>query len=188
MYPYFYNLFKFDDETRIIRSWKSTDKTYSAIYHIFIIIYGYIVLSKTDYLPKMLGGSGSNDLDMIMFEYPCIATGGYEASVRTYYFVTLGYRVFKTYLLIYQWCRNEHRSDFIEMFLHHTMTIALYSFSIMMGLLKVGSIIMYLHDLVEPALNISKLLVEIKANKILSMACVVILWLVWGWSRIVVFP
>jgi hypothetical protein len=136
----------------------------------------------------MLGGRGSNDFEMIYSEFPCITTGGYEESLRMYYLITLGYRLFKTYLLIYQWCRDEHRSDFIEMFLHHTMTLALYSFSFMMGFVKIGSIIMYMHDLVEPPLNISKIFAETKANKIVTMASVAVLWLVWGWSRIVVFP
>jgi len=146
------------------------------------------VLSQTEYFPRMLGGSGSNDFEMIYSEFPCITTGGYEESLRMYYLVTLGYRLFKTYLLIYQWCRDEHRSDFIEMFLHHTMTLTLYSFSFMMGFVKIGSIIMYLHDLVEPLLNSSKIFAETKANKVVTMLSVVILWLVWGWSRIVVFP
>jgi len=58
----------------------------------------------------------------------------------------------------------------------------------MMGFVKIGSIIMYLHDLVEPLLNSSKIFAETKANKVVTMLSVVILWLVWGWSRIVVFP
>ena len=120
IYPYFFNLLNFEEKekTRAVKADKLTDKTFSMIYHILIIIYGYIVLSKTEYLPRMLGGSGSNEFTKFYSEFPCI-TSGYEESLRTYYLVTLGYRVYKTYILIYQWCRNEHRSDFIEMFLHH---------------------------------------------------------------------
>ena len=136
----------------------------------------------------MLGGSGSNGLEMIWSEFPCITSGGYEKSLRMYYLITLGYRVFKTYLLIYQWCRDEHRSDFIEMFLHHILTLTLYGFSFMMGLVKIGSIIMYLHDLVEPFLNLAKIFAETKAHKAVTMVSAALLWLVWGWSRIVVFP
>ena len=113
----------------------------------------------------MLGGRANNNLDVLWTEFPCIKTGGYEESLRMYYLVTLGYRVFKTYLLVYYWLRNKHRSDFVEMILHHTLTIALYGFSFMIGWVKIGSIIMYCHDLVEPILNCSKLLVETKSNK-----------------------
>lgn len=47
MYPYYYELFKFEkiEKARVVKSKKNTDKAYSLIYHIFILIYGYIVLS-----------------------------------------------------------------------------------------------------------------------------------------------
>jgi dolichol kinase len=189
-YPYFYKVMDFasDEQDRIVRATKLTDKTYSGIYHVFVITYGFIVLSNTEYFPRMLGGRGNNDFSMIWSEFPCIRTGGYEESLRMYYLVTLGYRVFKTYLLIYQWFRNEHRSDYIEMFLHHTLTIALYGFSFMIGWVKIGSVIMYCHDLVEPLLNGSKILVETKANKAATGVSVILLWIVWFWSRLFVFP
>jgi hypothetical protein len=46
-YSYYYNLFSFekDEKTRVVKTQKNTDKAYSLIYHVFIIIYGYIVLS-----------------------------------------------------------------------------------------------------------------------------------------------
>ena len=62
IYPYYMNLLNFEEKekTRAVKADKLTDKTFSMIYHIFIVIYGYIVLSKTEYLPGMLAGSGSN--------------------------------------------------------------------------------------------------------------------------------
>ena len=57
-----------------------------------------------------------------------------------------------------------------------------------MGLFKIGSVIMYLHDLVEPILNCSKIFAETKANKLVTMISVISLWLIWGYSRIYVFP
>lgn len=189
-YPYYYRLTEFEknDEMRNILTRKLTDKIYSFTYHVLVITYGFVVLSQTEYFPKMLGGSGANNYEKLWSEFPCIKTGGYEKSLRMYYLITLGYRVFKTYYLIYQWLRNEHRSDFIEMFLHHTLTIALYVFSFMIGWTKVGSIIMFCHDLVEPVLNGTKILVETKANKNLTVVSVIALWVVWFYSRLVVFP
>ena len=187
--PVYFNLLNFEDsqKTRAAKADKLADKTFSMIYHVIIIIYGYIVLSETEYLPAMLGGSGSNKFTKFYSEFPCI-TSSYEESLRTYYLVTLGYRVFKTCLLMYQWCRNEHRSDFIEMFLHHTMTLTLYAFSFYMSFVKIGSVIMYLHDLVEPLLNSSKIFAEVKADKLVTMSSGILLWLIWGWTRIYVFP
>lgn len=176
------------EKNRVLRSQKLTDKSYSTIYHIFIIIYGYVVLSQTEYMPKMLGGSGSNSFDMMYSEFPCIRTGGYEKDLRMYYLVTLGYRLYKTYLLLYQFCMNQHRSDFIEMFLHHSMTLVLYSFSYMMGWFKIGSVIMFLHDLVEPPLGLCVIVAEIHCHVAVISFTGVVIWTDWLYTRLIVFP
>ena len=58
--------------------------------------------------------------------------------MRIYYLGTLGYYVSKTFADLFI---NEKRNDFVEMMLHHILTIELYVGSYMCGYMGVGSLI-----------------------------------------------
>ena len=72
---------KNNEDLRIIKTDKAADKVYSFTYFIFSCVYGYLVLSKTEYLPFMLLGKKQNDLSSIWSDYPCIHKGDYLLSV-----------------------------------------------------------------------------------------------------------
>jgi hypothetical protein len=75
-----------------IKADKVVDKFFSVIYFTIIVIYGWIVLRETEYLPFTLGGNYQSHLSSgnIMSEFPVISSD-YLDSMRLYYLVTLGY-------------------------------------------------------------------------------------------------
>ena len=73
------------------------------------------------------------------------------------------------------------------MLLHHLLTIGLYMFSYMMGFVKIGSLIMFLHDWVDIWSPFAKIWVETNYDK-LTMLGAGLTWSIWIYSRLIVFP
>jgi hypothetical protein len=73
------------------------------------------------------------------------------------------------------------------MVLHHVCTIMLYFASYMLGLIKVGFLISFLHDLADVPASFMKMLIEttFERSKVAVFMFIISLW---GYSRIYVFP
>ena len=171
---------------RAIKADKVVDKMYSVIYFTFICIYGYIVLSKTEYLPPMLGGSWDNHLQNIAHDFPVISSD-YLSSMRTYYLITLGYHFNSLRQTIWEVVTNTSRGDWVEMLLHHLLTVALYMFSYITNMTKMGSVIMFLHDWADIWTPFAKIFVELDML-VPALFGGVMIWTTWFWTRLVVFP
>lgn len=79
------------------------------------------------------------------------------------------------------------RKDFWEMFLHHVATIALIMFSWTTHFVRMGTLVMIVHDCSDPLLELAKLLRYANHNKV-SEAVLVVFTPIWVISRCVVFP
>lgn len=76
-----------------------------------------------------------------MYEnYPLIH---YGEEVRMYFLITLGYPL---QLIVEQGLFQERRNDFLEMMLHHIVTIVLYTASYQINCVEVGILVVYAHD------------------------------------------
>ena len=73
------------------------------------------------------------------------------------------------------------------MTLHHLLTIILYIFSYMMGFLKIGAIIMFLHSWVDIWSPFTKIWVETHYSK-MTIFGAAMTWIIWVYSRLIVFP
>ena len=89
-------------ELKAVKADKATDKLFSVIYFSFIVVYGWVVLYETEYLPFMLGGKYDNDMANMMYELPVISAG-YLDSLRFYYLSTLGYHINSLRALAWAW-------------------------------------------------------------------------------------
>jgi len=107
--------------------------------------------------------------------------------VKMYYLITLGYHINSTRAIIWSWYNNKNRNDWIEMLLHHMLTVALYMFSYMLMLIKIGSLIMFLHDWADIWTPFCKIFVETTYKKMTVFGAAVC-WFVWVYSRLIVFP
>jgi len=79
------------------------------------------------------------------------------------------------------------RKDFWEMFIHHQATIALIMFSWTTHFLRMGTLVMIVHDCGDPLLELAKLLRYANYSKS-SEAVLVVFTPIWVISRCVVFP
>lgn len=78
------------------------------------------------------------------------------------------------------------RSDFVEMFLHHAVTLVLYGLSYMLYMLPGGSIIMYLHDWADIFLALARCFSETTLSSITLLGGVGLI-VSWLYTRLIVF-
>ncbi|KAL0482816.1 hypothetical protein AKO1_014202 [Acrasis kona] len=83
--------------------------------------------------------------------------------LRTYYLVACGFYMQALYGLLFI---DERMKDFWEMTIHHIITIILISFSIVSSYHRAGSIIIFLHDVVDVFLYSAKAFHEIGRSNI----------------------
>ena len=74
------------------------------------------------------------------------------------------------------------RKDFWEMFLHHAATISLIMFSWTTHFVRMGTLVMIVHDCSDPLLELAKLLRYANHNKV-SEAVLVVFTPIWVISR-----
>ena len=92
-----------------------------------------------------------------------------------------------TYAIPYCILFEEKREDFWATFAHHVVTVALIAYSYVLGFTKVGVVILFLHDICDPWLELAKLFryggVEWAAN-----ALFVVFTVTWIAMRDVYYP
>ena len=135
----------------------------------------------------MMFGKSYNSMSKMWFEYPCISTGGYLKSVRTYYLITLGYHLNAMRVVIWAYFVGKSKNDWIEMSLHHMLTIVLYMVSYKIEFIKIGALIMFVHDWADIWSPFAKIWVETN-YKNLTIFGAFMTWTVWVYSRLYVFP
>jgi ceramide synthetase len=82
---------------------------------------------------------------------------------------------------------EEVRNDYIEMLLHHFVTLFLYSFSYLTNLTTGGAIIMFLHDWADIPTSSVKCWTETRFSS-LSFISAMLMAVSWFYTRILVFP
>ena len=177
---------KNDMDLKAIKADKATDKLFQVIYFSIIVVYGWLVLSQTEYLPFSLGGAWDNDMKNMWSELPVI-TSDYLPSLRFYYLSTLGYHINSLRALAWAWFTNKSKGDWVEMLLHHLLTVSLYSFSYLTNSCKIGSLVMYLHDWADIWTPFAKLWVETDYKNLCIFGGVMI-WFTWTYTRLIIFP
>lgn len=79
------------------------------------------------------------------------------------------------------------RNDFVEMALHHIVTIYLYSGCYLMNSMDIGAVIVFLHDIADITTPFCKTLSETIYKK-MTIAFFITNAVVWGYTRNFVFP
>lgn len=143
-----------------------------------ITAWGYSILKDEPYLPSMLLGHG--DLTKMNGSYPYVK---YPLGFKWYYLGSLGYHVHQTI----QHLQHPARNDFVEMILHHVVTIMLYSFSYLINLSECGATIAFLHDTADIFASFVRCFTETRFVPIL-LVNVGGMVLTWGYTRLFVLP
>jgi len=79
------------------------------------------------------------------------------------------------------------KSDFVEMTLHHLVTLLLYGSSYLLNMQEIGSTIAFIHDIGDVIINVSKMLSETLLWKYAAIPHASNI-IVWGYTRLLVFP
>jgi hypothetical protein len=92
-----------------------------------------------------------------------------------------------TYAIPYCILVETKRKDFWMTFMHHIITVILIGYSYALGFTKVGVVIMFLHDVCDPLLELAKLTKYAKFES-LTNSFFVLFMLTWIVMRIVYYP
>ena len=127
LFPYYYMICKekVDEKSRISRTKKGLKNAYKFMYFSFSTFMSYLMLKDTAFFPKSLGGSG--DLNDYLKDWPYIE---YPPYYKFCYMGSMGFHMGTIFTeVLFE--KNKKKSDYIEMALHHFVTIYLLGFGYM---------------------------------------------------------
>jgi hypothetical protein len=161
-----------------LRSKKAANQLFQCMCMTYLCSFGYQVLKNEPYMPRGLGGSG--DYSKVFKDHPYPVHSPY---LKEYYMCGISYHLGK--LLIH--FTNQRENDFIEMGLHHTVTIYLMFGSYMYNVWECGAVICFLHDVTDAIGAACKVTSQTDMYKVTIPIFGGIL-ISWGWIRNIVFP
>lgn len=176
--PYIHSRHKEND--RWMRAEKAAVSLFKGGYFTFSFIVGYYVAKDSFFLNWKLGGAGDVDLMFQDFPYQSTATFPY---IRPYLMMQLGYHLFS----LVSHLSHKPKSDFMEMLLHHTMTVLLVALAYFMNYVTMSHLVLFTHDFGDIFCYLSKLFVDTKYKSVAVALAPGILFS-WGYMRLYVFP
>ena len=176
-YPYCKE--KSDEEARVMRTKKAVKNIFKFTYYLSAVILGWMTLKDTYILPPSLGGSGSfyNQFkDWPYFEHP---------PLYVYYFTgVMGFHI--AALLNQLLFEDKKKSDYIEMTLHHLVTVYLFGFSYMTNTF-IGAPVIFLHNWADVVVSWTRIWGETE-HKAIALSSLGFSQIVWAYTRLWVFP
>jgi hypothetical protein len=148
------------------------------LYFLIITTWGYILLKDQSWFPPILGGSG--DVQHAWDDFPCPPV---LHGLTAYYMIELAYHVQSLVYHLFM----PHRNDFLEMTLHHSCAIFLVLFSHYHGYVRIGSLVLFIHDVADILSYAIKAVVDTEYTKV-TLGIYAGLLVVWGVTRLYVFP
>ncbi|CAG9335704.1 unnamed protein product [Blepharisma stoltei] len=154
------------------------DRLFKGIYFMFSFGFGYYIAKDLDFFPPALGGKGSANY---MFDgYPYQEK---QPLLREYLMIQLGYHLKS--LVIHLW--SKPRNDFMEMLLHHFMTVFLISLAYMMNYVNMSILVLYTHDFADIFGCFVQTFVDTD-RVYCTLTSYILLLITWFYTRIWVFP
>eukprot|EP01105_Mastigella_eilhardi_P006175 TRINITY_DN17785_c0_g1_i1.p1 TRINITY_DN17785_c0_g1~~TRINITY_DN17785_c0_g1_i1.p1 ORF type:complete len:388 (-),score=116.67 TRINITY_DN17785_c0_g1_i1:50-1144(-) len=142
--------------------------------------YGWYVLVDKPWVPAaMVPGATGETVNC----WRGFWTQTVQPEVLTYYLLSLGYALQS---LVYLVCRK-HRRDFLEMFLHHSLEISLIAYSYLYGYMRIGTLVLAVHDVGDVFINITRCTNEARYIKS-TMVLFAMLLASWVYFRLYLFP
>ncbi|EFC38033.1 predicted protein [Naegleria gruberi] len=140
------------DEQRLM------ENLWFSLYYIASAVLGFLILKETPWFW---------DLSHLVIGYPQEQTG-YEISpfVRMYLLVGAGFYFQALFTLLFV---DERMKDFVEMLVHHLVTIVLIVWCVISYYHRIGTLVLLLHDVVDVFLYSAKTLKLFKQEKICEM-------------------
>ncbi|KAI9355917.1 TLC domain-containing protein [Zopfochytrium polystomum] len=151
---------------------------FKLLFFIAITAAGLIILHDEPFFPAALGGGRAAS--------PANAFPPPRPPPRLLLLLLrLGYHAHS--LLYMVTLEPERRLDFGEMLLHHLVTVALISLSYLGGQMRIGCLILFLHDASDISSYMIKSVVD-TGRTLLTLSVYLFLLASWGYCRLYVFP
>ena len=142
-------------------------------------IFGYSVLKDQYMFPKMLFGKGDYALVFLKHPYP-----DHAPNLQEYYQAAITYHLASFLIHIF----GKRNSDFIEMSLHHVVTMYLLLFSYMYNVWECGAVISFIHDFTDFIGHWTKVVAQLEHFDNVTYYSFAMVMVTWGWARNIVFP
>lgn len=130
----------------------------------------YTTIKAEEYFPPLINipvlGGGSGDITKVW------VPNTPSDELKTVYLLQLGYHIAETILHI----SAPRKSDYYEMILHHIATISLTAYSYVFNYLRIGVLIMFVHDISDIFVYICKSTSELKYVPIGTFIVMVSTW------------
>jgi len=163
---------------RDVKIEKCATQIYKTLTYIALSVTGYILLKDEDYYPKSLGGHG--DIEQMWVDLPYQKQ---SKNIYLYYVIALSYHL---HSIIDQF-KYYGKPSFGDMMLHHIITIGLILFSFFNNYVRIGTLVLYLHDISDICGSLSKITLHSKYD-IITMISYTGLLLSWVYFRLIVYP
>lgn len=130
-----------------------------------------------------MGGKSSNSVDNIFKGYPLII---YPEGFRTFFFISLGIHLLRSIQLIRQ-KKEERKNDFLEMVLHHGITVVAFTGAYFMNISSIGMMVVFLTDLCNFWVHNAKALAGTEYEGTCNFFAAG-MWFFWIYTRLYCFP
>lgn len=170
---------KHTGDIRIERATKAAKAVYKSVYFISITIFGFYVLGGQEYMPRSLLGSG--DLNKVYKDFPFQKKAPF---LDVYYMIGLGFH----FESLVSHTLSKPRNDYVEMMLHHVVTVFLIFLSYMSNYSNLGAIVLFLHDWSDICVSVTRSLMDLSINSLIPFSSFIIMITVWGYTRLYVLP
>ena len=139
------------------RSKKAAKYMFGSTFMACLTWYGYDTLKDQYMFPTSLGGSGDYALVYSKHPYP-----EHHPQLQNYYMAVTAYHLGS--LLIHFF--GERKADYVEMGLHHIVTMYLMIGSYMFNIWECGAVISFIHDATDLLGHITKFTGQLRMDKI----------------------
>jgi len=148
-------------------------------YFVFSVCFGYYVFKDADFLPWVLGGSGDTVNCWVNYPYQKLDIPFF----KEYYMIQLSYHA---HSLIAQ-LSMIHRTDFLEMVLHHILSIALLGLSYISSSTRIGILVLLVHDIGDIVGYSMKMVVDTSYKTLITINYILLL-ITWFTTRLAIYP
>lgn len=176
---------KWTTEERLEKIEKFCNVTFKFVYMVLASIAGFSVLRNKPWMPPILRVFGFNDNVPVASVWDGYPRDYEELSddIHLYYMVELGYAL---HSLLFHVVWTKHRNDFWEMMIHHFAAIALLAFSYLGDKVRIGTLVLIVHDVPDIFVYFTKVVVDISG--VAAAAGLTMMLVSWGYMRLYVYP
>jgi ceramide synthetase len=164
------------EELRKKKIEKASFARFRTLWYIFITIVGYYCLKDVEWLPKTLGGKARYE-DLSLF-WEGLPYQPQERKIIVYYMIQFG-SALCTFIL--QFKQNRTRNSYGEFLLHDMATLMLLVISFLNNYIRMGAVVLFLHDISDIFSYGCKIFVDTKHIKT-TLFFYVNLVITWFWT------